>query len=175
MTSPAGRAIALHAKPETAGERGLPKAPREEIEVGPGGVGGDFNRYRQELLAGDPDSALLLLPAETLEELREEGWPVAPGDLGENVTTRGIPAADLAAGLRLRLGDDVVVELSRRCDPCRNLRVLPYVGRDRLAAFVETLVGRRGWYARIVRPGRLRRGDPIAIAGPSDSAVATER
>ncbi|MGP8134672.1 MAG: hypothetical protein ACLQD8_00810, partial [Thermoplasmata archaeon] len=91
-----GQVVGLHRKPEVPGERGLPKRPVPSIRVGRNGVEGDFNRWRQEERKGDPDLALLILPLETLEELNREGWPVRPGDLGENITTRGVPYADLA-------------------------------------------------------------------------------
>lgn len=89
--TPRGTVAGLFRKGETGEERGLPKAGVEEIEVDSRGVVGDYNRYRHENLHDEPDSALLILPEETLAQLRREGWPVAPGDLGENVSSRQIP------------------------------------------------------------------------------------
>jgi MOSC domain-containing protein YiiM len=155
-----GRVVALHRKPEVAGERGLPKPAASELEVDARGVKGDFNRYRTEKLSGDPDSALLLLPQETIRELNVEGWPVAPGDFGENVTTEGIPYASFRPGSTWQLGS-VVATVSRACDPCNFLYLLPYVGEKKGPAFLKTTLGRRGWYARVVTPGRVRVGDPI--------------
>src|SRR6476659_6004500 len=47
-----------------------------------------------------------LIHSELFDELREAGYAVAPGDLGENVTTRGIDLLGLPTGTRLRLGAD---------------------------------------------------------------------
>jgi len=156
----AGVVASLHRKPEVAGERGLPKPSVPTLRVGVTGAEGDFNRWRQEERDGDPGMALLLLPAETLAELGREGWPVQEGDLGENVTTRGIPYADFAPSRRFTIGA-ATVEISKACDPCDNLLGLPYVGAERGREFLRTMLGRRGWYARVVVPGEIRVGDPI--------------
>ncbi len=153
----------LNAKSEHPGERGIPKHAIEEATLSAGGVVGDFNRDRHEEHHDDPAKAILLLPLETIEQLDREGWPVRPGDLGENLTTEGIPYAALAPGTRWTVGA-VEIEVSARCDPCTVLYGLPYVGTARGPEFLKTLIGRRGWYARVVRPGRVRVGDPIAPA-----------
>lgn len=155
-----GQVVQLNVKPETQGERGLPKRPAEAVTVTPHGVHGDYNRYRQEDLAGDPTSAVLVIPLETIDQLNAEGWPIKPGDLGENITTRGIPYDAMAPGTRLRVGG-CEIEIARACDPCTNLYELPYVGREKGPRFVKTLVGRRGWYARVLRDGSVRRGDAV--------------
>lgn len=139
---------------------GLPKPEVPFAQVTRAGLAGDFNRYRHERLADDPDSAVLLMPIEVIETLNQEGWPVAPGDLGENLTTRGLPYERLAPGVRLRTGD-VRLEVTRACDPCHNLYSLPYVGESRGPEFLRVMMGRRGWYAKVLAPGRVGRGDPI--------------
>lgn len=53
--------------------------------------------------------------------------------------------------------------ITRPCDPCSNLYLLPYVGERRGPEFMKTMLQRRGWYARVLTPGRVRRGDPIVI------------
>src|SRR3989344_434245 len=85
----------LNLKPETPGERGLPKLPVEEARLTRIGLEGDFNRYRAEKKAGSLDRAVLVLPWETLQELNQEGWPIEPGHLGDNITTQGIPYEEL--------------------------------------------------------------------------------
>ena len=46
-------------------------------------------------------------------------------------------------GMRLRIGD-VEIEITKACDPCRTLARLPYVGPEKLPAFLQTMMGRRG-------------------------------
>ena len=161
-TSVAGRGVVrqINIKPQTKGEHGLPKMPVESVMVTKAGLAGDFNLYRQEKLQGDPDSAVLLFPHETILQLNEEGWPVKAGDLGENFTTAGIPYDRFAPGRRFRLGG-AVVEVARACDPCKNLYLLPYTGSSKGPDFVKTMLGRRGWYSRVELEGVVRRGDAI--------------
>lgn len=159
-----GRILRLNIKPETPGEYGLPKRAVPRLAVTSGGAEGDYNRYRATQMPGDQEQALLLLTEEVLEALRAEGWPVQPGDLGENVTLGGVPEAKLTPGVRLRLGA-VELEISKACDPCTELYALPYVGTEKGPGFVRTLVGRRGWYARVRTAGQLSLETPVEIIG----------
>ncbi len=67
-------------------------------------------------MAVDPDQPNLrqvhLIPAELLDELAEQGFDVAPAQLGENVTTRGVDLIGLPLGTKLHLGG----EAGRRSD-----------------------------------------------------------
>lgn len=159
-----GRVVRVGVKRETPGERGLPKPSVPSAQVTPSGLEGDFNRYRHEEIHDDPDSAVLLMPCETLEEIARDGWPVSPGDFGENLTTAGVPYECLRAGRRVRVGP-VELVLTRPCDPCSNLYLLPYVGAERGPAFLKATLGRRGWYARVARGGPVRVGDRVEISG----------
>ncbi len=162
---PTASILRIGVKPHVSGERGLPKPEVERAVVTAAGLDGDFNRFRQEKLAGDPDSAVLLVPVELLEALGREGWTFRPGDLGENLTTRGVPYGDLREGRRLAVGSEVVLELTRLCQPCEFLSVLPGVGEERVAEAVRALVDRRGRYARVVAGGTVRRGDRVTLDG----------
>jgi len=161
-----GRVLQLSVKAETPGEFGLPKRAVPELFVSADGAAGDFNRYRTETLDGDRDQALLLMTQDLLDTLRLEGWPVERGDLGENLTLGGVPESSLAPGVRLRLGQ-VELQISKACDPCTETYSLPYVGPERGPAFVRALVGRRGWYARVLQEGRLDLGTPVVVEAGS--------
>ena len=162
-----GRIVQLHLKPRQGRERGLPKRVVPELTISVDGVTGDFNRWRTEKADGDPDQAVLLISEEILADLRAEGWPVQPGELGENLTLADLPAGALAPGARLYLGS-VILEVSKPCDPCTVLYSLPYVGMDRGPAFIRTLQGRRGWFARVVHGGTVRRNTPVELRGRRD-------
>ena len=150
----------INVKPQTKGEHGLPKKPVPSAKVTKGGVAGDFNVYRHEKLKDDPDSALLIMPIEMIHELNSEGWPIKPADFGENFTTSGIPYGSFAVG-RIFSAGGVRFQISRACDPCTNLYLLPYVGKARGPEFLKVTLGRRGWYARVLQEGRVAAGDPL--------------
>ncbi|MCI4366061.1 MAG: MOSC domain-containing protein [Thermoplasmata archaeon] len=160
-----GTVLQVNVKPEVPGQHGLPKIPTKEARVTTQGVAGDFNRYRHEDKRDDPNMALLLVPVEILQQLNREGWPVQPADLGENVTTSGIPNHAFRIGQRVAIGP-VLVTIAKPCDPCTNLFLLPYVGREQGPKFLKTMVGRRGWYCRVLQEGTVRPGDVVRILGP---------
>ena len=153
----------LNLKPATSGERGLPKYPVAEARITLRGVEGDYNRYRAEKKHHRPEAALLIIPLEILRQLNLEGWPICPGDLGENITTLGLSYDSLAPGKKYQVGA-TVIEISEPCTPCINLQVLPYVGKERVTEFMRILAkptNRRGWYAKVLQEGRVQRGDAL--------------
>jgi len=156
----AGVVKQINVKPHVEGEHGLQKKPVNPARVTQSGVEGDFNLYRHEELRDDPDQALLIMPEETLLRLNSEGWPIRAGDLGENFTTSGIPYDDFGVGKTFIAGG-VRFQISKPCNPCENLYLLPYVGEDKGPGFLKVMLGRRGWYARVLEAGQVSAGDPI--------------
>lgn len=161
-TPRAGRVYQLNRKSQTPGERGLPKRPVTEARVTEAGVEGDYNVYRHDVAHNDPGMAVLIVPLEMLQQLNREGWPVRPGDLGENVTSIGLPYDAFTPGHRFRIGG-ALVEMTKPCTPCDNLYQLPYVGPERGPEFLRATLDRRGWYARVIREGMVRTDDPIEL------------
>ena len=156
------KVLQLHVKPKTIGEFGLPKQPVPELRITSTGAEGDYNHYRATTLKGDPDQAILLVTQELLSQLRTEGWPVEPGHLGENITLDQVSESELRPGTRVRVAE-VVLQVTKPCDPCTELYSLPYVGARRGAEFVRALVNRRGWYARVLIPGVVMVNAPVQI------------
>lgn len=154
--------VSINIKPRDDSGVGIPKVPVSEIMVTKGGVGEDFNYYRYEAKDNTKRRAVLIIPRETLRDLREEGWPVEDGHLGENLTTEGFVHHDLKVGTVLRTGD-VRIRITEECHPCRTLANLDYVGKGRVDEFISTLKGRRGWYAEVLTEGKLKVGDTIAF------------
>jgi MOSC domain-containing protein YiiM len=162
----------LNLKPKVGRSRGLPKRPVPQLTITPEGVQGDFNRWRTEAAHGDPDQAVLLHREEDLADLRAEGWPVQAGDLGENLTVVGLAANSLQAGTQVRVGE-VLLLVSKPCDPCTVLYSLPYVGIERGPGFLRTLTGRRGWFTRVLQGGTVRVGMSVEVIGRGSLQPAT--
>jgi MOSC domain-containing protein YiiM len=157
-----GRVVQLHLKPREGRARGLPKRAVSQLTITADGVEGDFNRWRTEKADGDPDQAVLLLNEEILVALRSEGWPVQPGELGENLTLADLRPDALQPGVQVQLGD-VVLEVTKPCDPCTILYTLPYVGTERGPEFLRTMMGRRGWFARVLQGGTVRKDTVVEV------------
>ena len=160
----------INVRPQTKGEHGLPKMRVDSAFVARAGVEGDFNVYRHKERRDDPDQALLIMPIETIKELNSEGWPIKPGDLGENFTTRGIPYQAFGVG-KVSGAGGTRFQITKACDPCDNLFLLPYVGTSKGPGFLEIMLGRRGWHARVLHEGQVKTGDRLteeSIASASD-------
>ena len=76
-------------------------------------------------VAADPNQPNLrqihLLQAELFDELAGRGFAISAGQLGENVTTRGLDLLALPTGTRLHLGAAAVVEITGLRNPCAQI------------------------------------------------------
>jgi MOSC domain-containing protein YiiM len=159
-------------------EHRFSKANQQSIRLLAGlGVEGDAHLgatvQHRSRVARDPTQPNLrqvhLIHAELFDDLRTAGYTVAPGDLGENITTSGLALLDLPTGTRLRLGPDAVVEVTGLRNPClqidafRSGLLREVVGRDETGAVVR----KGGVMGVVVVGGVVRPGDAIAVELPA--------
>lgn len=156
-----GKIIQINVKSKVPGEYGLPKHSVNSVKVSTQGLDGDYNVYRTEHKNNTLNQAVLIMPIEMIQKLNEEGWPIQSGDLGENITTKGIDYNSFEPGINFQLGE-VLVEITKACDPCRNLAALSYVGKNKSREFIKTMLNRRGWYAKVLQEGRIHVNDLIS-------------
>ena len=111
-----------------------------------------------------------LIHAELHDELRGAGFVVAAGQMGENVTTRGLDLLGLPTGARLRLGDEAVVEVTGLRNPCAQLDTIqPGLMKATLDRGENgELIRKAGVMAIVVADGEVRPGDPIRIEVPGE-------
>lgn len=111
-----------------------------------------------------------LIHEELFEELRDAGFSVVPGQMGENVTTRGVDLLALPKGTRLHLGSEAVVEVTGLRNPCRQLnRIQPGLMAATLARDMAGNLRRKaGIMAIVLSGGDVRRGDRIRIELPAE-------
>lgn len=140
------------------------------------GVVGDVHAgplvQHRSRVAADPAQPNLrqvhLIGTELFELLAEAGHVVAPGDLGENVTTTGLDLHALAVGSVLRLGDEALVAVTGLRNPCAQIeRFQP--GLLALVAHRDPsgdLVRRAGVMGVVVAGGPVSVGDAIEVSAP---------
>lgn len=154
----------------------------DHIELVAGqGVAGDIHagttvKHRSRV-ARDPSQPNLrqvhLIHGELLDELAARGFDVAPGAMGENVTTQGVDLLALGRGTRLHLGPDAVVEVTGLRNPCAQLDALApglmaaVLGRDEHGG----LIRKAGIMGVVVAGGVVASGDRIAAIAPDDPFV----
>ena len=159
-----------------AGHR-FSKSGQTEITLVAGlGVAGDAHAgvtvQHRSRLASTPDAPNLrqvhLLHAELFDELEVQGFVLAPGDIGENLLTRGINLLGLPSATRLRIGADAEVQITGLRNPCRQLdRFRPGLMAATLARGADgNLVRKAGVMAIVIAGGVVRPDDPIHMALP---------
>lgn len=122
------------------------------------GLVGDGHEHEKHVR---PHRAVLIQDVEKLEELTGEGFALAPGILGENLTVRGLGVQRLAPGTRLRFEDGPLIELSEPRRPCYVL--------DQIDPRLQTAVaGRCGYLARVIEHGRVFVNQGIEVIEVSD-------
>jgi MOSC domain-containing protein YiiM len=120
------------------------------------------NKGFKGCIHGRPGSErqISLIDLETLEKLS-----VAPGQVKENITTRGVDFQALSAGRILRIGDECVLEITGPCHPC------PRMDEIRMG-LQEELRGQRGWLCKVTVGGPVRRGDRIEVMAVAEQTSA---
>ena len=140
------------------------------------GVEGDAHcgvtiKHRSRV-ARDPGAPNLrqvhLIHAELHDDLRAAGFSVTTGQMGENITTRGIALLSLPAGTRLHIGAAAVVEITGLRNPCKQL---DGIAAGLMAATLShdahgNLIRKAGIMGIVRVGGDVHTGDPIHIELP---------
>jgi MOSC domain-containing protein YiiM len=167
-------------------EHHFSKKPQPSITLRAGlGVEGDahFGATVQHLSRAGEDPGrpnlrqVHLIRSELFDDLRKAGFDVLPGDLGENVTTRGLDLLALPEGTRLHIGADAVVEVTGLRDPCLQIDafrkgLLNEVAHPDGAGGLERRIGVMGV---VHADGEVRPGDTIEVELPPQPHRALDR
>ena len=145
------------------------------------GVEGDAHQgvtvKHRSRVAKDPTQPNLrqvhLIHEELHDELRDKGFELEPGWMGENVLTRGLDLLGLPRGALLYLGSEAVVEVTGLRNPCLQLNGLQ---EGLLDATLDRdadggLIRKAGIMGVVLAGGEVRPGDPIRVELPPDPHV----
>ena len=145
---------------------GIPKRSIPKGVVTPLGIAGDGHAHPQ--VHGGPRKAILIITSEGLEELKEQGFALYHGALGENLTTRGLNRRSVRVGQRYRIGE-ILVEITKVRAPCETLNGYPGIQKAIYDPEVKAgnpespLWGLSGFYVSVLKTGTIHPGDPIEL------------
>lgn len=149
------------------------------------GVEGDAHNgttvKHRSRVAADPAQPNLrqvhLIHRELFEELEAKGFRVHPGQMGENITTSGIPLLELPRGTKLHLGSSAVVEVTGLRNPCRQLDDFqPGLLNAVLDRDAEGhLIRKAGIMGIVLEGGEVRPSDGIRVELPEPPHQKLER
>jgi MOSC domain-containing protein YiiM len=109
-----------------------------------------------------------LIHSELFDELAAKGFAVTAGEMGENVTTRGIDLLSLPTGARLRLGESAIIEVTGLRNPCVQIDrfqkglMKAVLGKDEQG----NVIRKSGIMAIVLEGGEIRPGDAIRVELP---------
>jgi len=145
---------------------GVPKTAVDSAKVTALGLDGD--RHRDLEHHGGPERAVCIFALEAIEALKAEGHPVVPGGLGENLTITGIDWEAVVPDTVLKIGDELILQVTRYTSPCLNIT------RSFLHGDYSRVSQKRhpGWsrvYARVLVPGSVSTGDAVRLLADTDA------
>ncbi len=106
--------------------------------------------------AGQWHRQVSLLAKESIEKMAAKGMEVGPGDFAENITTEGVDLVSLPVGHRLRLGDEVLVEVTQIGKECHDRCAIYYQAGD-------CVMPREGIFAKVLKGGEIQVGDSLVL------------
>jgi len=98
-----------------------------------------------------------LLAIESIKKMQDMGLDVGPGDFAENLTTEGLELLSLPIGSRVKIGDEVILEVTQHGKECHAPCA---IYRQAGTCVMPT----EGIFGRVIRGGRVRVGDRIGKA-----------
>jgi MOSC domain-containing protein YiiM len=174
-TSPPAFVVAV----SSGGEHRFTKPVRPSIRLLAGlGVEGDAHlgatvKHRSRVRK-DPTQPNLrqvhLVHEELFDELRASGYELAPGLIGENITTHGVDLLGLPVGTRLCVGRDAVIGVTGLRNPCRQLNEFRPGLMQATLDYDEAgnLIRKAGIMGVVLADGEIRAGDAIRIELPPE-------
>ncbi len=106
--------------------------------------------------AGDWHRQVSLLAMESVEKMRQKGFDVHPGDFAENINVKGLDLLRIKVGQKVRIGEDILLEISQIGKECHERCRIYYQAGD-------CIMPREGLFAKVISGGRIRVGDEIEI------------
>ncbi len=106
--------------------------------------------------AGDWHRQISLLAVESIAKMIAAGAKVSPGDFAENITTEDIELTKLAIGSKLRINQNVEIEITQFGKECHNrCAIYEQIG--------DCIMPREGIFAKVIKAGSIKVGDSIEV------------
>ena len=112
--------------------------------------------FKDDAHSGDWHRQVSLLAMESIEKARNQGVDVKPGDFAENITTSGIDLISLPIGTKLKVGDEILMEVTQIGKECHTkCAIYHQVG--------DCVMPKEGVFTKILKGGKIKPGDTIYI------------
>lgn len=115
--------------------------------------------------AGHRHRQVSFLAAESIQTAQHRGLDVHEGDFGENFTTQGINLLSLPLGTQLKIGNDVLVEISQIGKVCHTRCAIYYLAGD-------CIFPHEGIFGVVLQGGEVHTGDDIQVVKLGNGACS---
>ena len=95
-----------------------------------------------------------LLGVESIDKMQSKGFKIKYGDFAENLTIEGIVLHQLPLGTKLKVGENVLLEVTQIGKECHHdCEIRKKIG--------DCVMPREGIFARVLKGGKVKVGDDI--------------
>lgn len=115
--------------------------------------------------AGHWHRQVSFLAAESIQTAQARGLDVHEGDFGENFTTQGINLLSLPLGTQLKLGSEVLVEISQIGKVCHTRCAIYYLAGD-------CIFPHEGIFGVVLQGGKVHTGDYVQVVRLGDGTCS---
>ena len=143
---------------------GVPKGRVSDVKVARSGLLNDAQNDTKH--HGGSERAVCVYSLERIHSLQDEGHPIDVGTAGENVTVEGIDWDLVVPGVRLRLGDEVILEVASFTNPCKTIKE-SFIDGQFIRISQKFYPGWSRVYARVLAEGEIRFGDAVELDQPT--------
>ena len=106
--------------------------------------------------AGSQKRQVSLLATESVEKMKAKGLDLHPGDFAENIVTEGVELATLPLGTKIKIGEEILLEITQIGKECHSRCAIYYQAGD-------CIMPREGVFVRVIKGGKVAKGDPVQI------------
>ena len=106
--------------------------------------------------AGTKNRQVSLLAEESIDKMRNKGLTLKSGDFAENITTSGIDLLSLNLGDKLKIGENVVLEISQIGKECHTRCAIHYQAGD-------CVMPTDGIFVKVIKGGIIKPNDDIEV------------
>lgn len=124
-------------------------------EIGEGLLIENFG-LKDDAHAGKWHRQISLLGVESIDKMQSKGFKIKYGDFAENLTIEGIVLHQLPLGTKLKVGENVLLEVTQIGKECHH-------GCEIRKKIGDCVMPREGIFARVLKGGKVKVGDDIEV------------
>ena len=130
--------------------KGVPKENVAEAELI------EDHGIKSDAHAGNWHRQISLLALESIEKMKSKGLDVVPGNFAENITTKGLSLLKLPLKSQLKIGDNIILEITQHGKECHNRCAIYEQAGD-------CVMPKEGIFAKVIKGGTIKPGDDIEV------------